>query len=361
MVFCSFWSSAQVKMSESLVAVCYDPLSKENLKQLVFKYNFVNHVYEGRDTVLKIDGTKNGTDYLRFDQGENTLYQNRYLISSRGCILDLQTKEILHDAPAKVVRCSNDSIIYFINDVFSGSYYSLYDLTKRKYSNINDPEFKPVIGQDVEVDQKTSPYKLIYSPKGKSKVVIMEDAGHGGISSLEKKTEVPVYWINNNSFMFPYIKITDLEGSIIKYDLGLKTQKIIGGFNSVAKVPTTFSFNKVSNGLVEFSFKDKYFLINSAKETMLAAYYKEFDENYSVSIEAKPIGRAIYYKGIEIGKKNFELHNFKVSQNHAAIITHIKLGESVYRRELSVYSVFKAKWENIYIDNLLSIAGWIIN
>lgn len=360
-MFCSLLGSAQVKMNESLIVVCYDPAGKADLKQMVLKYNFINHSFAGRDTIMRINGTKNGKDYLRFDQGENTLFENRYLVSSRGCILDLETKEILHDAQATVVRFGVDSVIYFINDVFSGSYYSLYDLKKRKYSNINNPEFKPVIGQNVEVDQKTSPYKLVYTPKGKAKVVIMDDAGHGGVSSLEKKTEVPIFWITNNSFMFPYIKITDLEGSIIKYDLDLKTQKIIGGFNSVSKVPTTFSFNKLSNSLVEFSFKDKYFLINPIKETMLAAYYKEFDENYSVSVEAKPIGRAIYYKGIEIGKKNFELNNFKASENHAAIIGNIKLGESVYRRELSVYSVFKTKWENIYIDNLISISGWIKN
>jgi len=361
MVFCSFWSSAQVKMNESLVVVCYDPASKDNLKQLIIKYNFVNHSFAGKDTVMSIDGTKSGKDYLRFDKGENTLCQNRYLISASGCILDLQTKEVLHDAPATVVRCGNDSVIYFINDVFSGPYYSYYNLSEKRYSNINNPSFKPLIGQDVTVDQKTSPYKLVYTPADKPKVILMEDAGHGGVSSVDRKVNVPVYWIDNNSFMFPYIKITDLEGSVVKYDLALKTQKIIGTFSSVAKIPTTFTFTKVSNGLVEFSFKDKYYLINPVKETMLDIYYKEFGDNYSVSVEAKPAGRTIYHKGIEIGKKYFELHNFKASQNHAAIITNIKLGESVFRRELSVYSVFKAKWENIYIDNLLSVAGWIIN
>ncbi len=167
MVFCSLWSNAQVKMSESLVAVCYDPKNKEDLQQFIFKYNFVNHVYTGRDTIMSIDGKREGKDYLRFDEGNNTLCQNRYLVSAKGCILDLQTKEILHDAQAEVVRYGVDSVIYFINDVFSGPYYSIYDLNKRKYSNINDPEFKPVIGQQVEIDQKTSPYKLIYFPKGK--------------------------------------------------------------------------------------------------------------------------------------------------------------------------------------------------
>lgn len=360
-MFFSVLGFSQTKLNESLVAVCYDASAKENLKQFILKYNFVNYNFAGKDTIMSINGKKDGKDYLRFDEGENTLYQGRYLISAKGCILDLQTKEVLHDAPAKVVSFSNDSVIYFINDVFSGSYYSCYNLRTRKYFDISDPNYKPLIGQNVEIDQQTSPYKLIYFPKGKPKVVLLDDAGHGGVSSTEKKAVVPVYWIDDNSFMFPYIKITDIEGSIVKYDLNLKTQKIIGSFNSLTKAPTTFNFNKINTSLVEFSFKDKYYLINPVKETMLNIYYKDFDYSYSVSIDLKPGGRTIYYKGIEIGKNNFELYNFKPSNNHAAIICNIKLGSSTYKRELSVYSAFKAKWENIYVDHLVSIAGWIIN
>lgn len=343
------------------MVVAYDISGKEDLKQVILKFNFVNYIFAGKDTIMRINGKKAGKDYLRFDDGENTLYQNRYLISSNGCILDLQTREVLRDAPAKVVKLTNDSIIYFINDVFSGSYYSLYNLTTRQYSDISQPEFKPLAGQQVEIDQQVSPHKLIYFPKGKPKVVLMEDAGHGGVSSIGKKAEVPIYWIDDNSFMFPNIKITDLEGSIVKYDLNLKTQKVIGPFNSNTTIPATFTFTKINSALVEFSFKDKYYLINPLKETMLSTYYKDFEYNYSVSTELKPLGRTIYHKGIEIGKNYFELHNFKASNNYAAIMCNIKMGGSVYKRELSVYSVFKAKWENIYVDHLVSIVGWIIN
>lgn len=344
-----------------MIVVVYDASGKENLRQVILKFNFVNYVFAGKDTIMRIDGKKGGKDYLRFDEGDNILYQNRYLISSKGCILDLQTGEVLRDAPAKVVKLTNDSIIYFINDVFSGSYYSLYNLTSRNYSDISQPGFKPLPGQQVEIDQQVSPHKLIYFPKGKTKVVLMEDAGHGGVSSQEKKAEVPIYWIDDNSFMFPNIRITDLEGSIVKYDLNLKTQKIIGPFNSNTKIPTNFTFNKINNALVEFSFKDKYYLINPIKETMLSTYYKDFEYNYSVSTELKPLGRTIYHKGIEIGKNYFELHNFKASNNHAAIMCNTKMGGSASRKELSVYSVFKTKWENIYVDHLVSIAGWLIN
>ncbi|MES2565979.1 MAG: hypothetical protein V4565_03880 [Bacteroidota bacterium] len=352
---------SQTTLNESLVVIAYDASGKEDLKQIILKYNFVNYVFSGKDTIMRINGKRNGKDYLRFDDGENKLYQNRYLISSKGCILDLQTKEVLRDAPAKVVKLTNDSIIYFINDVFSGSYYSLYNLTSRKYSDISQPGFKPLIGQNIEIDQQISPYKLIYFPEGKAKVILMEDAGHGGVSSQEKKSEVPVYWIDNNSFMFPNIKITDLEGNIIKYDLTLKTQKIIGSFSSSTKMPATLTFTRINNALVEFSFKDKYYLINPLKETMLAIFYKDFEYNYSVSTELKAASRTIYHKGIEIGKNYFELHNFKSSNNHAAIMCNVKMGGSLSKREISIYSVFKAKWENLYVDHLVSIAGWVIN
>jgi hypothetical protein len=352
---------SQTKLNESLVVVAYEGSGKADFKQVILKYNFVNYVFSGKDTIMRVDGKRDGKDYLRFDDGENTLYQNRYLISSKGCILDLKTREVLRDAPANVVKLTNDSIIYYINDVFSGSYYSLYNLTTRKYSDITKPGFKPLTGQHVEIDQQVSPHKLIYFPEGKPKVVLMEDAGHGGVSTHERKAEVPIYWINEESFMFPNIKITDLEGSLVKYDLNLKTQKVIGPFSSNTKIPTTFKFTRINNALVEFSFKDKFFLINPLKETMLSTYYKDFEYNYSVSTELKPLGRTIYHKGIEIGKNYFELHNFKASNNHAAIVCNAKMGSSSNKKELSIYSVFKTKWESMYVDHLVSIAGWIVN
>lgn len=361
-LFFYFSGFAQTKLSESLIAVHYEAETTHELKQVIYKYNFVNHTYTGKEAIMTIHGKKDGKEYLRFDEGGNVLYQNRYLVSPKGCILDLKEKEVLHDAPAKLVKCSNDSVIFFINDVFSGAYYSYYNLAKKKYSDISDPNFKPELGQNVEIDQSTAPYKLIYYPKGKEKEVLMQDAGHGGVSANGNKINIPIYWIDNNSFLFPYIKITDMEGSVIKYTLSTKTQKAIGSFNSLSKIPTSFSFEKTTNGLVEFIFKDKLYLIHPTKENMLNAFYKDMEHNFSVSVDAKPgIGRLVYHKGVEIGKNSFELYNFKASENYAAIICNIKLGESAKKRNLSIYSIFKNKWESIYTEHIVSIEGWIKN
>lgn len=352
-------SFAQNNTDESLIVVHYDESNKTNLSQLIYKYNFVNNVYVGREEIIAVDGRKNGKDYVRFDKGENTLYQNRYLISGIGNIIDLKEKKVLHDGSAKFVRCSNDSIIFFVNDIFKGKYYTYFDLTTNTYSEIKSLSFKAILGQDVEFDKRTSPCKLEYFPTGKQKVVLMEDAGHCGVSSEDKKIDIPLYWIDNTTFLFPYIKITDLEGSIIKYNLLTKTAKVLGNFNSVSTLSPGYKLVKGPNSFVEFYFKEKLYLVNPTKETMLLSSYKEVDVNYSIEVEAKSKGRAIFYKGKEIGKNHFELNTFKTSDNYAAFLKEVVMGDESYQQGLSVYIAASAKWQNIVTIDIASVVGWI--
>lgn len=352
-------SYAQNNTDESLIVVHYDANKKENVTQLIYKYNFVNNEYVGRELIISVDGLKNGKEYVRFDKGQNTLYKDRYLISGTGNIIDLKEKKILHDGTGKLVGCSNDSIIFFINDVFKGKYYSFFDLKTNTYSEIKTLNFKAIIGQDVEFDRKTSPYKLEYHQVGKEKVILMEDAGHGAVSSTDESTHIPLYWIDDNAFLFPYIKTTDLEGSIVKYNLLTKTTKIIGSFNSLSKIPATYKLIKGTNSYVEFYFKEKLYIINPIKETMLISNYKEVDVNYSVEVEAKAKGRAIFYKGKEIGKNHFEMNTFKTSANYAAFLKEVVMGDESYQQGLSVYIVALEKWQNIVTIDIASVVGWI--
>lgn len=353
------FSFAQTPTTESLIVIHYDQSKKVELGQFIYRYNFVNNVYAGREQIMWIEGRRLGKDYVRCDVGENTLYKDRYLISGIGNIIDLQEKKVLHDGKAKLVRCSNDSIIFFTNDIFKGKFYSYFDLKTNTYSEIKALTFKPILGQDVEFDRTKSPYKLLYYPQNKPKVVLMEDAGHGGVSASDKKTDIPIYWLDNNSFIFPNIKITDLEGTIVKYDLLSKSAKTIATFNSTAKVPATYKLSKGMNSFVEFYFKDKLYLINPVKETMLVSNFKEVDSNFSIEVEWKSTGRAIYYKGKDIGRNHFQLHNFKSTSNFAVIVKEVVMGDESYQQGMSVYNVAKAKWEAIDSEDVASLVGWI--
>jgi len=352
-------SFAQSSKSESLIVVHYDEANKANLGQLIYRYNFEDDAYTGRELVLAISGKKNGKDYVRCDVGENTIYKERYLISGIGNVIDLKEKKVLHDGTAKFVRCSNDSIIFWTNDIFKGKYYSYFDLKTNTYSEIKSLTFKAILGQSVEFDRRTSPYKLEYFPVGKPKVVLMEDAGHGGVSATSKKADIPIYWVDDNTFLFPYIKITDLEGTIIKYNLATSSSKVLGTFTSTVNIPATYSLVKGRNSFVEFYFKEKLYVLNPSKETMLLSIYKEIDANYSVEVEAKAKGRSIYFKGKEIGKHHFGLNTFKVGEHYAAFLKEIVMGDESYQQGLSVYAPSLEKWQNIATIDIASVIGWI--
>lgn len=350
---------AQNNAGESLIVIHYDEGNKANLGQLIYRYNFVNNVYAGREQIMAVAGKKNSKDYIRCDVGQNTLYKDRYLISGIGNVIDLKEKKVLYDGSAKLVRCSNDSIIFFTNDIFKGKFYSYFNLKTNTYSEIKSLTFKAIVGQDVEFDRTKSPYKLLYYPQNKPKVVLMEDAGHGGVSSKAPKADIPIYWVDQNTFIFPNIKITDLEGSIVKYNLETKTSKVIGTFNSTANVPATYQLVNSVDCYIEFYFKNKLYCINPAKETMLLSNYKEIDKNFSVEVEPKSTGRAVYYKGKEIGRNHFDMKNFKTSSNYAALVKEIIMGDESYQQGMSVYNVTKAKWETIDGEEVVALVGWI--
>ncbi len=359
LLLCSVFGFAQNNTGESLIVIHYDEGNKANLGQLIYRYNFVNNVYAGREQIMAVAGKKNSKDYIRCDVGQNTLYKDRYLISGIGNVIDLKEKKVLYDGSAKLVRCSNDSIIFFTNDIFKGKFYSYFNLKTNTYSEIKSLTFKAIVGQDVEFDRTKSPYKLLYYPQNKPKVVLMEDAGHGGVSSKAPKADIPIYWVDQNTFIFPNIKITDLEGSIVKYNLETKTSKVIGTFNSTANVPATYQLVNSVDCYIEFYFKNKLYCINPAKETMLLSNYKEIDKNFSVEVEPKSTGRAVYYKGKEIGRNHFDMKNFKTSSNYAALVKEIIMGDESYQQGMSVYNVTKAKWETIDGEEVVSLVGWI--
>jgi hypothetical protein len=350
---------SQNNSTESLIVVHYDEGSKAGLMQLIYKYNFVNNVFAGREELLTVVGRKGDKDYIRCDKGSNTLYKDRYLISSIGNIIDLQERKVIYDGSAKLVRCSNDSIIFYTNDIFKGKYYSYFDLKTNTYSEIKSLTFKALLGKDVEFDRRVVPYKLEYFPKNSPKVTLMNDAGHGSVMAGKSRLDIPLYWIDDNTFLFPNMKVSDLEGNIVKYNLITKTSKELGKFNSLSSTASEYKFSRGLNSMVEFYFKDKLYMINPTKETMLISNYKEVDGNFAVEVEAKANGRAVFFKGKDAGRNHFQLTNFKSTPNYAAIVKEIVMGDESYQQGLSVYNVHQMKWENIDAEEIASLVGWI--
>lgn len=351
---------AQKGIKQSLITIQFDKGDRASLKQSVYRYNYENSSFISKEKIMVLDGKKDGKDYMRFDQGDITFYNNRYMISSSGDVVDLESKKIVYDGNAKLVRCTNDSIILYINDVFLGKLISCFDIKNHKYSEIKDEAFKGLVRQNIEIDRTKVPYKLLFIHKNLPKETLMADAGRGEVSSTNTKNNVPIYWLDDYNFLFPKMKVSNLEGTIVKYNVISKTAKEFGTFNSAISQPLNFKIEKgIGKTYLEFYYKDKMYLINPSKETMLLVNYKDYENDFSVEVNTKATGRTIYYKGKEIGKEHFELNKVKPSLNFFAAIKEIKMDEEVAQQGIVLYNVEKKAWEKIESEDVLYLVGWL--
>lgn len=352
---------AQKGVKQSLISIQFDKGDKESLKQSVYSYNYSNSSFVSKEKIMTLDAKKDGKDYMRFDVGDVTFYKNRYMISSTGDVVDLETKKIMYDGNAKLVRCANDSVILYINDVFLGKLISCYNIQTNKYSEIKDEAFKGLVRQNIEIDRSKAPYKLIYTHKNKPKETLMPDAGRGEVSTTNTKNNIPIYWLDDYNFLFPKMKVSNLEGCMVKYNIATKTAKEFGTFNSSTNTTLNFKIEKgIGKTYLEFYFKDKMYLINPTKETMLMVNYKDYENDFSVEVAEKANnGKAVYYKGKEIGKEHFELNKVKTTLNYFAAIKEIKIDDEVAQQGIALYNVEKKIWEKIESEGLLYLVGWL--
>ena len=146
----------------SILIAEYDENAASNNMQHLIRYNFVNGVLSGQETVISVPTKKVGTsgDYVRFDMGKNTIYKNRYVITAIGNVIDIQTKKLLVADRGELIACRGDSIIFYTNDIFKGKYYSVLNTKTEKYSKVENANFNPIQRPDVEIDEKVKPFNI---------------------------------------------------------------------------------------------------------------------------------------------------------------------------------------------------------
>jgi hypothetical protein len=358
MLSCSFNLFSQDNAKYSLIVIHYDPASKTDFKQLVYSYHFLNGHYMGREELMSFKGRMNNADYVRTDKGNNFIYQNRYLITGAGSIIDLKDKKILFDQRANLVRCSNDSAIYYTNDVFKGKFYSVYNFTTKQYSEVKKLTFKAIVGQDAEFDKTTAPFHIDLYPTSKPKISLTTDAGFGQTLSDNKKIDPSLIWLDNSNFIFCKFNKENTNIDFVKMNVDTKTQTIIGKATIKPQNELGF-FTKINNGLLQYSFGEKRFLLDIEKNTVTELLFSHPENNFSVECKTNSYGHIIKLNGKEIGKYHFQLKNFKCDNNIAGIVKELVVGTDSYQQGMAVWNNTKPGWEAIDCEDVVALIGWI--
>lgn len=346
----------------SLIVIHYDPASKGEFRQLVYSYRFVNGHYQGRDELMSFKGRvkdgKTEKDYIRTDIGTNILYKNRYLVTGIGNIIDLKEKKILFDQKANLVRCSNDSAIYYTNDAFKGKYYSVYNFTTNKFSEVKSLTFKAMPGQDIEFDRSAQPYKLNFYPVDKPKVVLSTDAGYGQTTTDLKKPDISVWWLDKNNFVYPSFNKDNTEITFVKVSIDTKASVPVG--KAVIKQQNEQpSFTKIGPKQAQYNFGDKKFLVDAEKNSVTEMLYTNPENGFSVECKTNPYGHLIKLNGKEVGKYHFQVKNIRTEQNIAAIVKELVVGTESYQQGLSVWNNSKQAWQSVDAEEVIALIGWL--
>lgn len=344
---------------QGLVVVHVDPASKSEFKQKIFMYHFSNGSFVGRDELITVSGKKDGKDYIRTDIGTPTLYKDRYLVTGIGNIIDLKDKKVLFDGRATLVRCSNDSAIYYTNDAFKGKFYSVYNFKTNQYGEVKNLLFKAKPGQDVEFDKTTTPFKLNLYPQNKPKVELVKDAGYGQSGTTEGRVPDPVmWWIDNANFVYANFNKENTEVSFVKVNVDSKASTVIGKV-PIKPEPQAATLVKLNNQQAVMHLGAKQILVDLAGNTVTDLQFTKPSNGFSYECKTNGYGHIVKLNDKEVGKFHFQGKNFKTSDNIAAIVKEISLGTESYQQGIGVWNFNKQSWSTVDAEDVLTLAGWV--
>lgn len=355
----SFFGLAQ-GTKQALIVVHVEIPIKAEFKQKIYAYHFLNGHFTGREEILTVNGKQGGKDYIRTDLGPCTLYQDRYLITSIGNIIDLKDKKILYDGRANLVRCSNDSAIFYTNDFQKGKYYSVYNFKTKTYGEVKNLTFKAKLGQEVEFDKTAMPIKVNLYPQNKPKVELVKDAGYGQMCDGGKIPDPPMWWIDNSNFVYTNYNKDNTEIAFYKVNADSKNSTLIGKIpfkpGKIAPIVT-----KEDKNVTTLNFGDKMVLVNTKTDKVEEVNFTYAINGFAAEVKAGPKGRRVLLANNqkELGLYPFQLKNFKTTDKTVALVKEMIVGTESYQQGMAVWNYEQMKFEKVDADEVLTMAGWI--
>lgn len=351
--------NAQTNTKQDFIVVHVDASAKSSFRQKIYSYHFLNGSFIGRDELLSVDGRRDGKDYIRTDRGHNTVYNDRYLITGIGNIIDLKEKKVLFDGKATLLRCSNDSAVFYTNDAFKGKFYSVYDFKAQQYKEVKDLLFKAKPGRDVEYDKTVKPFKIVYYPQGKPKVILSEEAGYGQTTGKDNFVpDPPMLWLDNNNFMYANFNKENTEISFYKINVDTKASTLINKL-SINKDTKEADLMRITPRQMIMSLGPKQFYIDLDAQSVTELQASKPVEGFSYEFKDSPAGRAIKLNGKELGKFHFDPKTFAATNNIAGFVKELVIGDDHYQQGFMVWNATKQSWAPVDADEALTVIGWI--
>lgn len=363
----SGYCAAQHNGIKSLIVAEYrmDSLGTFSYTYLV-RYNFQQGQVISKDTILGAPVTRKDIygSYVRFDLGRNFIYNNRYVISGTGNVIDIKTKSLVIEDADDFIAAYGDSLIFHRDNLFTGTGYLLLKLKTQDYRFIKDKSYRSIKGllspdlkHGIMVDRSNIPYKILLCNSPNACKTIVDNCGSGTKMSHSSNNfpEVATLWIDNSTFVYANHS-SNLE--IRKVNIETKTDELLGIIDSVPPAFSNSHFSFDPNNALLFTCSKGTFMVAQNAKSLLALNERNHGNYFKSDLTRDKMGVSISYKNEIIGKLWCNSYKAATTTDYFAV----EYGETgsnlAYPKGFMIWSVENKKWETIDIPWLCTVIGW---
>jgi hypothetical protein len=346
-----------------LIVAEYDVAAASNHIVHIIRIPFTDGIPGARENVMDVVIQESGDKVprIRFDLGRNQIYKNRYIITAYGQVIDMIDKKVLVDTHDEFVKASDDSIVFHTNDIIRGVYYSVLDLKTGKFAQVQSALYDALPGKDVEPDCSQRNFKIFYYPPSKPKEEVVKDAGYGEDVTLipNGRPRLPMQWIDNANFVYPYYNSTHDVVTIYKVNYITHEQKKIGIIDQLPENRKYTEFLNDPEGNLVYNCARGYFRIDLKKNVVEEMTFFRLGFGFEVAMDETPgKGNEIKHEGQSIGHYFCTPKLAVATDGGIAFPYEVVMGGESFKMGAAYWSAETSKWKTTGDDNLCSAVGW---
>lgn len=367
----TFLSCQTEARNNSLLVAEYQKESPDGRLQHLVSYNFKNGKLLSKDTIFSTPTFKNGKRLVSYDFGDNVIYKNRYVISGLGNVIDVKNRVLLEDTGDDFIDAIGDSLIFYRNNHNTGTGYLLADLKKWEYRFIQDNSFSvkglhsPNHQLGLQIDYSELSYKIALYDKDNNKKIIVNDCGYGTLMSIKSSSmsDVPVYWIDNQNFLYALRGLNSGRKVLIyKTNIEKKSSEVVAEIDSVPPAVSNSFFSKDSEENIIFHCSKGEFAIDLMKNKAILSRMNTIGDDFSISWNRyKEFGHIIEFQNKEIGRVWCLYYTAKTTKGFLAVEYGDVNSNLGYPKGVKVWNNITKDWTDIEVNWLFDLIGWIEN
>ncbi len=361
--------TAQSAKVKSLIVAEYrkDGTGLGNYSNLV-SYNFLDGKLISNDTIFGAPTFKeNGrVPYVRFNVSKNFIYKNRYVVSGRGNVIDLDKKTLVNDNSDEYIAAIGDTLIFWRYNDKNQPEYLYLNLLNERYKTTNKIKSKFVKGlispnytHSLVVERFVpNPSIRLYNCFNKLEIIV-QACGSGTTMSEYSSVfpEVPLIWISDSVFVYAYFKKNSAE--IRKVNIFTKSNQEIVRIDSIPDAMSNAEFKKDANDNIVFHCTKGPTAINLNYNPDSLIPYTRLGNQFEIEIRYDKRFYKIKYKNEIIGELWCNSYSARTIEGYFATDFENNDSEVINPKGFVVWNDNTKEWNKYYVPNLCSIIGWI--